>query len=119
MLSVDSAAARKAVVYFQSHPAEAVLETIRIDINRVELRAKSLTDRLDHEASRLTKDHVEEIHDGVRDLHERFHGMDAVQQDIFDMVTFALASQDGMRKMLSDVVESKIEPPEDGRIDTS
>ncbi|KAM7185213.1 hypothetical protein V8F20_011895 [Naviculisporaceae sp. PSN 640] len=95
---------------FRTAQAERILETARVDIKRVEQRATALTGHLHSHAARITKDHMEGIHDSVKDL-------PLMQQDIRDMVNDALASQDGLPKMLSDAVkgdgnerEAKINP---------
>ncbi|KAK3325070.1 hypothetical protein B0H66DRAFT_109977 [Apodospora peruviana] len=83
---------------FRGYRTEKLLESIRIDIKRVEARARTISEH-------FTKDHVKEIHSGVRGLHEQFQGLDERQQDILDTVNYALASQHGMTKMLHEVVE--------------
>lgn len=83
---------------FRTAQAERLLDTIRLDIKRVQQRATALTDRLHSRAAQKTEDHMESIHESVRDLH-------AMQQDIRDMVNDALAGQDGLAKMLSDAVK--------------
>lgn len=92
---------------FRSAQAERLLDAVRNDAKRVQTCARRLSEHLNNEAARITKEHVEEIQDGVRGLQEHFQGMDAMQQDIREMVNFALASQEGMFQMLSDVVDSK------------
>ncbi|KAK4187375.1 hypothetical protein QBC35DRAFT_234990 [Podospora australis] len=78
---------------------EALLETLCDSSNRVKARAQTLSNMHHSEAAKITKDHVEGIHDGVRGLHQ-------MQQHIWDMVSSALASQDGMKKMLHEAVET-------------
>ncbi|KAK0727450.1 hypothetical protein B0T26DRAFT_137102 [Lasiosphaeria miniovina] len=91
----------------RSSQAGRLLDSIRNDTRRVDMRARALSDQFTNEAAKITKEHVEDIHQGVIGLHEQFQGMDALQQNIVDMVYYALASQDGMAKMLSDAVESE------------
>ncbi|KAM7210603.1 hypothetical protein V8F06_014011 [Rhypophila decipiens] len=89
---------RTAVAPFRTAEAQPLLETLGVDIKRVNQRAKIITDHLHSDAAKITKDHVEEIHDSVRDLH-------VMQQDIFDRINESLAGQDGLAKMLSDAVK--------------
>ncbi len=92
---------------FRSGQAERLLDAVRNDAKRVETCARRLSEHLNNEAAKITKEHVEDIQDGVRGLQEHFQDMDVMQQDIQEKVNFALASQEGLFKMLSDVVDSK------------
>ena len=92
---------------FRTFQSDRLLESIRNDVKQVERRAKVLSEQLNNQAAKITNKHVEEIHDGVLGLHERVQVVDETQQNILDLVNYALASQDGLTKMLSDAVESK------------
>lgn len=90
---------------FRSTRADRLLESVRRDAKRVEDRARFLSDCLSNEAAK----NVEEIQDGVRGLQDHVQGMNTMQQDICAMVQDALDGQDGIVKMLSDIVDCKIE----------
>lgn len=95
--NIKYAKVAKVTAFFKSSKADSLLDKIQRDAKRVEMRARSLGDQLASEASRITKDHVEEIHDELLGLQDQ-------QQCILDMVRCSLASQDGMTKMLCEVV---------------
>lgn len=85
-------------IQLKSPKAERLLEEVRYAANRVKMRAQTLSDRHNSEAAKITKDHVEEIHHKV-------HGVHKMQQDIWDIVSCAFASQEGLKKMLHEAVE--------------
>src|SRR6188768_3219289 len=93
-------------VPFQSNRAERLLDILKTDARRVEMRARTLNDQHTSEAAMITKEHVEDIHSGVQDLNEQVHELDASQQSIKNIVLRALEGQDNMYKMLCDVLGS-------------
>jgi hypothetical protein len=70
---------------------------IRTDARRVEMRARYLGDQLANEASRITKDHVVEMHGDIWGIQEQ-------QQRLIDLVRGSLSSQDGLANMFREVV---------------
>ncbi|KAK0632688.1 hypothetical protein B0T14DRAFT_560359 [Immersiella caudata] len=90
---------------FQSARAERLLDFLKTDARRVEARARTLNDRHASEAAMITKEHVEDIHTGVQDIHEQMHEIDTTQQALKNMVLRQLEGQDTMYKMLCDVFE--------------
>ncbi|KAK1832537.1 hypothetical protein QBC39DRAFT_68307 [Podospora conica] len=77
--------------------ADRLLQVIRTDARRVEMRAKTLGDQLTSEASKITKNHVEEMHDDILGIQDQ-------QQRILDLVRCSLTSQDGLANMFREVV---------------
>jgi len=90
--------------FFQSTTAERLLDLLRTDAKRVELRARTLNEQHTNKAAMITNKHVEDIHIGVRDLNEQVNDMDLKQDAIKNMVMSALEGQEGMCKMFADVM---------------
>lgn len=84
---------------FRTFQSDRLVDSIRNDTKRVQNRARALTD---HHQNESTKQ-VTKIHDGVVGLQE---DLQELHQEMQVMVKYALASQDGMAKMLSDAFDS-------------
>lgn len=85
---------------FRTFQSDRLLEVIRDDTRRVQIRTRTLTDQNQNASTKR----VEQIHTGVVGLQE---GFQELHQDVHVMVKYALASQDGLAQMLSDAVESE------------